>query len=436
MLAASQMQRGSTRRRSPRWNRSSTADGGSPIPRCSRWPAKRTCRRKQYAKATQYFEKAAALDPQNAATRISLGKVRMATGDTDRAIADLEAAAALGAGGAQADIMLAISNLRRKEFDQALKTIAKLESMPDNTMIVNLKAAAYMGKGDMAKARAQLERALKIDPAYFPAAANLAQLDLQAGNPAAARKRYEAVLEKDKNQVPAMLALADIVSRARGQEKEVLDWIKRAKAAHPVGGACPGGNRALSAHRPDRKGARVRARAQDGAPGNPDPDLVVGQVLVAMGHTADAVAVFRDRAVLLPNSPEAQFDLAQAQMATKYPLAAANTLPTRCASGRLSRGRARWWPSRWPRTATTRDSEVARGVQHDMPNAPLGYVLEGDVLMAASETRRRPPCTKRDTRYARVGWSRSRSTTHGQAGKPEQGEARLKDGWRSIRKTS
>jgi putative PEP-CTERM system TPR-repeat lipoprotein len=226
---------------------------------------------KQFAKATQYFEKAAALDPRNAATRISLGLSRMAMGANDRAMADLEAASALGTGGARADITLATIHIQRKEFDQALKVIAKLEkTQPNNAVLYNMKATAYAGKGDTAQARAQYERALQIAPTFLPAASNLAQLDLQAGNVAAARKRYESVLEKDKSQVPAMLALADVISRTRGPEKEVLDWIQKAKTAAP------------DAKEPVRaeiehyrrtgqldKGAGDRHRAEEGAPGRP-----------------------------------------------------------------------------------------------------------------------------------------------------------------------
>jgi putative PEP-CTERM system TPR-repeat lipoprotein len=123
---------------------------------------------RQYAKATQYFERAAALDPKNASTRIGLGMSRLATGATDRAVGDLEAAAALGKGGARADIVLAMLNIKRKEYDQALKTIDKLEkATPSNPMFYNLKAAAYVGKGDTAQARAQFAKALQADPTFF-----------------------------------------------------------------------------------------------------------------------------------------------------------------------------------------------------------------------------------------------------------------------------
>src|SRR5262249_40379900 len=119
----------------------------------------------QFSKATEYFEQASLLDPQNPAARINLGMSRMAVGATDRAIADLEAAAALGPGGARADIILATMSIRGGEFDKALGILAKLEkSHPDNALVLNMKAGALLGKGDKAQARAVLERAVKADP--------------------------------------------------------------------------------------------------------------------------------------------------------------------------------------------------------------------------------------------------------------------------------
>jgi hypothetical protein len=61
-------------------------------------------------------------------------------------------------------------NLKRKEFDQALRTIAKLEAaQSDNTLALPPeRGCSIWEKGDVGKARAQFERALKIDPALLP----------------------------------------------------------------------------------------------------------------------------------------------------------------------------------------------------------------------------------------------------------------------------
>jgi len=343
---------------------------------------------KQYAKATQYFERAVALDPRNAATRISLGMSRMATGHTDRAIADLEAAAKLEPGGARADITLILLNLKRKEFDQALRTIGKLEATQrDNALLSNLKGAALIGKGDTGKARVQFDLALKIDPAYFPAAANLASLDLKAGDAVAARRRYESVLEKDKKQVSAMLALAELTAKTQGPEKEVLEWIIKAKAAAPDSKAPI---RAEIDHY-RRSGQLERAVAialeqKNLHPDDPDALEVLAKLLVAAGRASDAVAVFRDRAVLLPNSAEAQFELASAQVVSGDPASAANTLQkAMLLKPKYAEAMALSVAVDLAHDRSVRALNTARAIQSDMPKSPLGFELEGDILVATKK---------------------------------------------------
>ena len=387
---------------------------------------------KQFTKATEYFEKAVAIDPQKASARIGLGMSRMETGEIDRATEELEAAATLGgAGGTRADILLAISHLRRKQYGQALQVVSKLEPMqPNNTLIYNLKGAAYMGQGEVARARVEFERALQIDPSYFPAAANLAQLDLQAGNPIVARQRYEAVLAKDKKHVPSMLALADIASRAPGQEREALDWINRAKEASP-GTAAPLLAELDYFRRTGQTANAIASAIELKAlrPIDPDLYLVVGQVLLAMGQKSEAVAVYSERAALLPDSPVAQLQLAHAQMAAQYPLAAAKTLRDALRikpdyrDAQIALVAAEVAQNRYD-DATL----IARRVQYDLPNAPLGYVLEGDVLMAAKKYA--PAAAIYEKAYVRGKSLQVATMLHSawsKAGKPEQGEAWLKD---------
>ena len=386
----------------------------------------------QFAKATQYFEKAVALDPQNAAARISLGMSRMASGATDRAIADLEAAAALGPAGARADIMLAMMSLRRKEFDQALRTIAKLEkTQPDNTLVINMKAAAYAGKGDMAQARAQFERALKIDPAYFPAAANLAQLDLQAGNPQAARGRYEGVLQKDKTQTQAMLALADLASRTPGHEKEALDWIQRAKAASPDAIAPFRAeidhyrrtgqlDKALALALEQKRAASRRSGGAGNARQAAGREGTDGGCGRGLRRTGDPPAEF-------PDGATGACRRCNWRRRTPGPPA---TLCARCcgSSPAIPKRRRRWWPRNWPRTVRCGLCRWRGRSKTTCPRRPWATCSRGTCWSRKRSTLRPQRSTRRLTRCARAGSSPSRLyDAWVEAGKPEQGEARIKE---------
>ena len=65
----------------------------------------------ELAKATQFFEKAVKFDPTSASARAKLGVSRLALGETDRALADLESAVQLDSNKYQADITLVMSYL-------------------------------------------------------------------------------------------------------------------------------------------------------------------------------------------------------------------------------------------------------------------------------------------------------------------------------------
>jgi len=129
-------------------------------------------------KAGEYFAKAAALDPQNAGKRTSLAMVSLAKGDSEVAIRDLEKVAAADPGN-RADLTLIAAHLQRREFDAALTAIAGLEKkQPDDPLVYNLRGTALLGKRDLAGARASFEKALALNPTYYPAAANLANMDI------------------------------------------------------------------------------------------------------------------------------------------------------------------------------------------------------------------------------------------------------------------
>ena len=118
----------------------------------------------EFAKAAEYFDKATKNDPKNAVARTKLGLSRMATGDTDRAFADLESAVELDTTKYQTDMVLVVSYLRRGSYDQALKAMESLEKkQPNNPITFNLKAVIFLGKKDIPNARKHFERALEFD---------------------------------------------------------------------------------------------------------------------------------------------------------------------------------------------------------------------------------------------------------------------------------
>ena len=156
---------------------------------------------------------------------------------------DLKTASGMEGSSNRADTFIILKQLESKQYDAALTSIAALEKkQPASPITWNYRAAAYLGKQDTQRARDSFSQALKLDPAFFPAAANLAQLDLKANQPAAARQRFEGILKADPKHLNAMLAMADLSLRSK-DEKAYVSWLEKAATAHPQAmqpRACPG----------------------------------------------------------------------------------------------------------------------------------------------------------------------------------------------------
>jgi tetratricopeptide (TPR) repeat protein len=159
---------------------------------------------------------------------------RLAAGDADSGLADLEGRAQLDSDKHHADVLLIATHLQQSRFDQALKAAKRWKrSNPENPLTYNLKAAAYLGKKDVKSARRELDGPRAA--AQLPAGClNLAQLDLQDKNPKDARRRLDAILEKEPNNTQALLALANLGPRLGASPKEQVQWLERAVRASPA----------------------------------------------------------------------------------------------------------------------------------------------------------------------------------------------------------
>lgn len=340
-------------------------------------------RARKYTQANQLLEKAASIDPKSAAIRTGLGVSRLASGDSARALADLESAAALetSPGNNQANTLLILTLLRDKQFDRALQAIAVLDrKQPNNPLTYNFRGGAYLGKKDLVNARRSFEQALAIQPDFFPATANLAQLDLQANNFAAARNRFERVLNTDKNNLQAMLALAEIASITR-QQKDYVGWLEKAIKAHPQA-VRP--QAALAFHylaqKTPQKALAVANQAVGANPGNPEALNLLGAVQSAANNKVGAIATFTKLTEKAGQSPEAHLNLAMVQMENKQFASARiqlqkalelkpDHLPSLDGMLRLDLAENK------PEAAL----QIARQIQSLYPESPIGFDREGDI---------------------------------------------------------
>lgn len=330
--------------------------------------------------AARYFEQAAKLDPKNTPARTALALTHMAKGESERAFQELEDVAKDDAG-TRADLALIAASMRKRDFDRALAAIDALEKkQPDNPLTQNLRGAVLLAKRDVPGARKSFEKAAAIDKGYLPAAANLARLDAMEKKPGEARKRFEAVLEKDPKNIQALLAIAELRAREGASADEVAGLIGKAIAAD---GKAVGPRLALiGLHLNSKDTRRAISAAQEGLaalPDDPQLTFALGRAQQAAGDTDAALSTFGKLQQQQPNSPIPLLAAAEVYAQAKNNDAAIASLrkalaikpdliEAQVALARLQIASAK------PKEALTQ----AREIQKQRPTIAMGFILEGD----------------------------------------------------------
>jgi putative PEP-CTERM system TPR-repeat lipoprotein len=342
---------------------------------------------RDFDKASAYLEKAAALAPKAAAVRTSLGLSRLGQGNSEKGLSELELAATLDPKSSQAAMVLVQTELELKHYDKALAAVQSLEKQQvDNPQVYNMKGVVYLMKGDKANARAAFEKAVALQPTYFPAVTNLSRLDLQDSKPEVAKQRFEKVLEKDKNNYGAMAALGELALLQKHND-EATSWFEKGSSANPdaVVPAVRLGTHYLRINQP-QKALTLARKYLATNPTNPDLLELQGQAQVASKDPSAALETYGKLVNVLPKSAPAQLRLAGVHMMLKNEAAAAADIkraievqpafiPARLAQIELAL-----------RTHRTDDALAqARQLQKLNGKLPVGYAVEGDVLLVQNK---------------------------------------------------
>ena len=332
-------------------------------------------------KASEYFTKAAALDPENKSKQTSVAVSHLAQGDTTTAYRELEQIAA-GDSGIKADMALISSQLGKREFDKALNAIDALEKkQPENPMVNQLRGSALLGKGDAVGARKSFEKALERNPAYFPAAASLANLDLVDKKPDEAKKRFESVVAKDPKNSQALLALAELLGKTGGKPEDVAAQINKAVSANPTE---PAPRLALiSLYLGSKDVKKAMTAAQDALavlPDNPDLLDAVGRTQLAAEDYNQSLATYTKLASLVSLSPMPYLRMAEVQVAAKNKEEAMQNLRKALLIKENSLEAQRGIIMLDLDAGRTAEAlAMAKKVETQRPKEAVGYVLEGDI---------------------------------------------------------
>ena len=330
----------------------------------------------------QAFQRAVRAAPNSAAVRASLASAQITRGDSAAAIGQLEAIAKADSS-VQTDVALVAAKLQQRDYKGALAVIDRLEKqLPDQAFPVATRGLVLFLQGDKAGSAASLEKALKIQPRYFPAVARLAALDLEAGQADKARQRLKDLIKADPKNTRARVALADIDARIGGTpESAIVAQLRDATKADPTDPAphLTLVDRLLGTGQPQD----ALAAAQDAStalPNNLQVMQALGRAQVAAGDSRGAVASFKRLTGLQSRNVTYQVQLAEALTADKDRVAAALALRKAVEiepeNVLAQRGLALLAAMDLRHTEGV---AIARAMQQRRPKDAAGYALEGEI---------------------------------------------------------
>ncbi len=220
-----------------------------------------------------------------------------------------------------------VAALERSRWDEAEKLLGRaVKSCPEDPDARRHYAEALWQRGARAEAIAQLDDALKLAPGDGALLVRMAEMQLQSGRIAPARKYAEDAIDLDPKLVPAWVVRGRI-ARAVGDYRAALADFHRA-----LGGAPDDQGILLEVaevyrelNRPQRALATLHRLSDTYAPGE-EPQQVLyleGLACLALGRNTDAaeklaLAASRDRP-----SAEILYRLSQAELAAGRPELAA-----------------------------------------------------------------------------------------------------------------
>ena len=343
-------------------------------------------RARDFGAASNFFEKASALQPASAALHTGLAISRMASGDSARALAELERSAALEHTPAANGVLLVMSYLRANLPDKALQAVLDMEQQGDNPLIQNLKGGIFLARQDLAAARASFERSLKLDPAYLPALSNLAQIDRVERKTTDTSRRYLTALAAAPRNSALLEALSGI-ALAAGNPTQAIAYMERASAEHPDSLPLALRTASLYLQAGQQPKALVLARRLQAAnPASEAALALLARAYAAGGNYPQAADSYSRLAALTPRAATAHLHLATVRIAQQQfgpaeaALRKALALEPAQLDARITLINLLVRQARFPDAVA-----VALQAQKLHPGAAAGFKLEGDVRSAQGD---------------------------------------------------
>lgn len=332
-------------------------------------------------KAEALFSEAAKANPSDPKIQTAVALTQIAKGNSAAGFTQLESVAAQDAT-TFADLALIGARLRRNEYDAALQAVDKLQAKaPKRPSPYHLRGKILLLRKDLPGARAAYEKALSVDPAFFPAVIDLSSIDISEGKPEVAQKRFEEVLKREPANMRALVALVTLRSRMGAPASEIESTLQNAIRQSP-GEVAP--RVMLVDHLLDQRNTKgALTVAQEAAATLRDDPFALsalGRAEAANGDTQQAISTYGRLVAAQPKSPEPLLALADVYLSAKDNQSATRTLYKALElSPGLLEAQRRLLSMALSERRMDQALDIARTVQKQHPKGPAGFLFESEV---------------------------------------------------------
>jgi tetratricopeptide (TPR) repeat protein len=155
----------------------------------------------------------------------------------------------------------AFSEFDANHYDEALKVLDAIDArQPDLAESQNLRGVVLMRKGDYNKAEAALRKALDIEPKFWNASFNLAEIPFLKKDWAEARNRFEALVagnsDEMKGETSLLIQYKILLTFVLQGRENMVDWIINKFEGEKDSPALYYSNAALALHKNNQKEAK------------------------------------------------------------------------------------------------------------------------------------------------------------------------------------
>lgn len=187
-------------------------------------------RMNKFFKASQLFDRAAGLAPDDPAVLTGMGVNDLMRGQKSEGLSGLESALGLQQRAGSAGFVLVTTLLKDGDVDKAVDVARRLqEKSPDNPIFSNLLATALVEQGDIAAARQIYTQLTELHPDFYPAKINRIKLDVLSGELDAGEQALQAMLEQQPENITLMVEMARLQLGRRNMEA-AIQWLEKAHA--------------------------------------------------------------------------------------------------------------------------------------------------------------------------------------------------------------